>query len=86
LLDMMEKPDRVAQLQGDVALLRDGEVDSMRVGEPYVVGYVPWYAKLWSRAIQHPVLLGVLGALAGLLLAIGAFTALQELAARRRGV
>ena len=86
LLDMMEKPDRVAQLQGDVALLRGGEVDSMRVGEPYLVGYVPWYAQLWSRAIQHPVLLGVLGALAGLLLAIGAFTALQELAARRRGV
>jgi hypothetical protein len=58
----------------------------MRVGEPYLVGYVPWYAQLWSRAIQHPVLLGVLGAIAGLLLAIGAFTALQELAARRRGV
>jgi cellulose synthase operon protein B len=86
LLDMLEKPDRVAQLQGDVALLRSGEVDSMRVGDLYVVGYVPWYAKLWSKAIQHPVLLGVLGALAGLLLAIGAFTALQELAARRRGV
>jgi hypothetical protein len=86
LLDMLEKPDRVAQLQGDVALLRGGEVDSMRVGESYLVGYVPWYAQLWSRAIQHPVLLGVLGALAGLLLAIGAFTALQELAARRRGV
>jgi hypothetical protein len=86
LLDMLEKPDRVAQLQGDVALLRGGEVDSMRVGDTYLVGYVPWYAQLWSRAIQHPVLLGVLGALAGLLLAIGAFTALQELAARRRGV
>jgi hypothetical protein len=86
LLDMLEKPDRIAQLQGDVALLRDGQVDSMRVGEPYLVGYVPWYAQLWSRAIQHPVLLGVLGAVAGLLLAIGAFTGLQELAARRRGV
>ncbi|RKT27646.1 cellulose synthase subunit [Paraburkholderia sp. RAU2J] len=86
LLDMLEKPGRVAQVQGDVALLRGGEVDSMRVGDAYLVGYVPWYAQLWSRAIQHPVLLGVLGALAGLLLAIGAFTALQELAARRRGV
>ncbi|MCC8391025.1 cellulose biosynthesis cyclic di-GMP-binding regulatory protein BcsB [Paraburkholderia sp. MMS20-SJTR3] len=86
LLDMLEKPERVAQLQGDLALLRDGRLDSMRVGDTYVVGYVPWYARLWSKAIQHPVLLGVLGAFAGLLLAIGAFTALQELAARRRGV
>jgi hypothetical protein len=86
LLDVLEKPDRIAQLQGDVAIVRGGEVDSMRVGDPYLVGYVPWYARLWSHAIQHPVLLGVLGAIAGLLLAIGAFTALQELAARRRGV
>jgi hypothetical protein len=86
LLDVLEKPDRVAQLQGDVALVRGGEVDSMRVGEPYLVGYVPWYARFWSKAIQHPILLGVLGAIAGLLLAVGAFTALQELAARRRGV
>jgi hypothetical protein len=86
LLDMLEKPDRISQLQGDVALLRDGQVSSMRVGGTYLVGYVPWYARLWSKATQHPVLLGVLGAFAGLLLAIGAFTALQELAARRRGV
>jgi hypothetical protein len=83
---MLEKADLVAQVQGDVTLVRHNEVESMRVGDPYLVGYVPWYARIWSRAIQHPVLLGVLGTLAGLLLAIGAFTALQELAARRRGI
>lgn len=86
LLDALERPDLVAKLQGDVALVRDGRVESMRVGETYVVGYVPWYAQIWGRAIRHPVLLGVLGAIGGLLLAIGAFTALQELAARRRGI
>jgi hypothetical protein len=66
--------------------VRRGGVDSTRVGDTYVIGYVPWYAKLWSLAVRHPALLGVLGALAGLLLAIGAFTGLQELAARRRGI
>ncbi|MGF6778221.1 cellulose biosynthesis cyclic di-GMP-binding regulatory protein BcsB [Paraburkholderia sp. GAS334] len=86
VLDILEKADLVSQVQGDVALVRHGEVESMRVGESYLVGYVPWYARIWSKAIQHPVLLGVLGTLAGLLLAIGAFTALQELAARRRGI
>lgn len=86
LLDVLEKPDRVAQLQGDVALVRDGRIESMRVGDTYVVGYVPWYAQIWGRAIRHPVLLGVLGALGGLLLAIAAFTALQELSSRRRGI
>ncbi|CAG4901519.1 cellulose biosynthesis cyclic di-GMP-binding regulatory protein BcsB [Paraburkholderia saeva] len=86
VLDMLEKADLVAQVQGDVTLVRHDEVESMRVGDPYLVGYVPWYARIWSKAIRHPVLLGVLGTLAGLLLAIGAFTALQELAARRRGI
>jgi hypothetical protein len=86
LLDVLEKPDRVAQLQGDVALVRNGRIESMRVGDSYVVGYVPWYAQIWGRAIRHPVVLGVLGALGGLLLAICAFTLLQELSARRRGI
>ncbi|MDR5784815.1 cellulose biosynthesis cyclic di-GMP-binding regulatory protein BcsB [Caballeronia sp. LZ065] len=86
LLDVLERPDRVAQVQGDVSLVRRGGVDSMRVGDTYLVGYVPWYAKLWSRLMLHPVLLGLLGALAGLLIAVGAFAALQELAARRRGI
>ncbi|HEV3104370.1 MAG TPA: cellulose biosynthesis cyclic di-GMP-binding regulatory protein BcsB, partial [Trinickia sp.] len=86
LLDVFDKPDRVAQVQGDVALVHDGRVESLRVGDTYVVGYVPWYAKIWGWAIRHPILLGVIGALGGLLLAIGAFTALQELSARRRGI
>jgi hypothetical protein len=86
LLDVLERSDRVSQVQGDLSLVRRGGVDSTRVGDTYVIGYVPWYAKLWSLAVRHPALLGVLGALAGLLLAIGAFTGLQELAARRRGI
>lgn len=86
LLNVLEKPGLVAQLQGDVALVRGARVESMRVGDTYVVGYVPWYAQVWGRAIRHPILLGVLGAIGGLLLAIGAFTALQELSARRRGI
>jgi hypothetical protein len=83
LLDILEKPGMTAQVQGDVAIARPDGVDSMRVGPVYVVGYVPWYAKLWTTTIRHPVVLGVL---AGLLLAVGAFTALQALAARRRGI
>ncbi|AXF07093.1 cellulose biosynthesis cyclic di-GMP-binding regulatory protein BcsB [Paraburkholderia graminis] len=86
MLDVFERGDSVSRLQGDLALVRDGQIDSLRVGETYLVGYVPWYARIWSSAIRHPVVLGLLGALGGLLLAIGAFVALQELAARRRGL
>jgi hypothetical protein len=86
LLDVLERSERITQVQGDVSLVRRGGVDSMRVGESYVVGYVPWYAKLWSHAVEHPVLLGLFGALSGLLLAVAAFAALQELASRRKGL
>ncbi|SEI71011.1 cellulose synthase subunit [Paraburkholderia diazotrophica] len=86
LLDAFDKADRVGKVQGDVALIRADSVESMRVGPTYLVGELPWYAPLWRYAIQHPLLLGVLGVIAGLLLAIGAFAGLQALAERRRGI
>jgi hypothetical protein len=86
LLDIFETPGSIAQMQGDVALVRDGRIESMRVGDTYVVSYVPWYAQIWGRAMRHPILLGALGVLAGLLVAMGVFTALRGLAERRRGI
>jgi hypothetical protein len=85
LLDVFEKPGLVSQLQGDLALVRPGQVDSLRVGDRYVVGFVPWYARVWTHAARHPVVLGVVGVVAGLLLALGVFSVLQRIAARRRG-
>ncbi|WP_269507326.1 cellulose biosynthesis cyclic di-GMP-binding regulatory protein BcsB [Burkholderia sp. IMCC1007] len=86
LLDVFQKPGLVSQLQGDLALVRSGQVDSLRVGEPYVVGFVPWYARVWTHAARHPVVLGAVGVVAGLLLALGVFSVLQRIAARRRGM
>ncbi|OMG73553.1 cellulose biosynthesis cyclic di-GMP-binding regulatory protein BcsB [Burkholderia ubonensis] len=86
LLDVFENAGLVSQLQGDLAVVRPGTVDSMRVGDPYVVGFVPWYARLWTHAARHPVVLGAVGVVAGLLLALGAFSVLQRVAARRRGM
>ncbi|KVL26056.1 cellulose biosynthesis cyclic di-GMP-binding regulatory protein BcsB [Burkholderia sp. MSMB1835] len=86
LLDVFENAGLVSQLQGDLALVRPGQVDSLRVGEPYVVGFVPWYARVWTQAARHPVVLGAVGVVAGLLLALGVFSVLQRIAARRRGM
>ncbi|WP_321858146.1 cellulose biosynthesis cyclic di-GMP-binding regulatory protein BcsB [Burkholderia cenocepacia] len=86
LLNVFENAGLVSQLQGDLALVRPGQVDSVRVGEPYVVGFVPWYARVWTEAARHPVVLGAVGVVAGLLLALGVFSVLQRIAARRRGM
>ncbi|KDB07274.1 Cellulose synthase BcsB [Burkholderia sp. lig30] len=85
LLDVFERAGLISQVQGDLALVRPGTVDSMRVGEPYIVGYVPWYARVWTVAARHPLVLGAVGVVAGILIALGVFSLLQRIAARRRG-
>nr|WP_269435059.1 cellulose biosynthesis cyclic di-GMP-binding regulatory protein BcsB [Burkholderia savannae] len=84
LLDVFDKPGLVAQVQGDLALVRADAVDSMRVNDTYIVGYVSWYERLWGHAAKHPLLLGISGVLAGLLLTLAAFGVLQRIAERRR--
>lgn len=71
-------------ISGDVAIVRGREVQAMRVGPQYSVGYLPWYARTWMLAAAHPLLLAVLSVLAGILVAMGLFVGLQSVAARRR--
>jgi len=84
LLDAFDSPSLVAQMHGDVMVVRHGSVESMQIGEPYFVGTIPWHARIWGFAMRHPVLLGALGVLAGLLLAVNAFNFLHRVAERRR--
>ena len=84
LLDVFDSPSLVAQMHGDVVVVRHGSVESMQIGEPYFVGTIPWHARIWGLAMRHPVLLGALGVLAGLLLAVNAFNFLHRVAERRR--
>jgi hypothetical protein len=84
LLDALDSPSLVAQMHGDVVVVRHGSVESMQIGEPYFVGTIPWHARIWGLAMRHPVLLGALGVLAGLLLAVNAFNFLHRVAERRR--
>ena len=85
LLNVFENAGPCRSCRATAALVRPGQVDSLRVGEPYVVGFVPWYARVWTQAARHPVVLGAVGVVAGLLLALGVFSVLQRIAARRRG-
>ena len=72
-------------INGDVAIVRDREVQSMRIGPQYTVGHLPWYARVWMVAAAHPLLLAVFSVLAGILVAMGLFVGFQSIAARRRG-
>jgi hypothetical protein len=86
VIDALQNPGQVSQMQGDLTVIRGEDVQGQRVGPQYVVGDFPWYARIWMIAIKYPLALAMFGVLAGILVAIGVFLGLQALAARRRGI
>lgn len=85
VLDVLEDPGKVAQIRGDLTVIRQRDLEGLRLGETYYVGNLPWYARLWMQMSAHPALLAIAGILAGLLVALTLFWALGRLAARRSG-
>ncbi|WP_267920408.1 cellulose biosynthesis cyclic di-GMP-binding regulatory protein BcsB [Cupriavidus respiraculi] len=85
VLDALDDPGKVAQVRGDLTVVRTREVEGLRLGERYFVGDFPWYARVWVRVSSHPVFLAIGGIIAGLAVALSAFWALSRLAARRNG-
>ncbi|QRQ84112.1 cellulose biosynthesis cyclic di-GMP-binding regulatory protein BcsB [Cupriavidus oxalaticus] len=85
VLDALENPGKVAQMRGDLTVIRQDQVDGLRLGERYYVGDLPWYARIWVRVSAFPSLLAIGGLLAGLVVALSLFWTLGRLAARRGG-
>ena len=85
VLDALENPGKVAQMRGDLTVIRQDQVDGLRLGERYYVGDLPWYARIWVRVSAFPSLMAIGGLLAGLVVALSLFWTLGRLAARRGG-
>jgi protein-S-isoprenylcysteine O-methyltransferase Ste14 len=89
LLDVVSAlgdPGKVKVMKGGLVVARGSEIESVPIGGQYTVGDLPWYARIWLVVIKHPMLLALLGILAGILVAVGVFLGLQSLSSRRRGV
>ncbi|MBN3810680.1 cellulose biosynthesis cyclic di-GMP-binding regulatory protein BcsB [Paraburkholderia sp. Ac-20347] len=85
VLDALEDSGKVAAIHGDLTVVRQNEVEGLRVGERYFVGDLPWYARAWVHISRYPSLMAVAGILAGLIVALTVFWALGRMAARRTG-
>lgn len=79
----LEDSDRLARLQGDVALVSGDRVDSFRIGKTYELGHLPIWTRLWLIFSDRPVVLAVAAILVGLLVAMLMFFGLNFLARRR---
>ncbi|MED0631905.1 cellulose biosynthesis cyclic di-GMP-binding regulatory protein BcsB [Escherichia marmotae] len=68
---------------GSVAVIRESGVDSLRAGDTYYVGDLPWFERIQYVLARHPVLLAVLATLSVVLLAWVAWRLLRIISRRR---
>ena len=58
-------------------------INSLRVGDVYYVGHLPWFERLWYALANHPILLAVLAAISVILLAWVLWRLLRIISRRR---
>lgn len=54
LNEAMSDSDKRGAMSGSTAMIRESGVNSLRVGESYYVGHLPWWERLWSLLSTHP--------------------------------
>lgn len=72
-----------AAMFGSVSIIRDTGVYSLRVGDLYAVGYLPWWERLWFALSGHPFWLAAMSVVSVLLLALVLWRVMRFLAQRR---
>jgi hypothetical protein len=84
-LEALSDGGKVQYIRGDVALIRGENIESFRVNDVYYVGELPWWRWIWFHLHHHPLFLTAIGIAIGIFVALLAFGALRNLAARRLG-
>lgn len=68
---------------GSVAVIRESGVNSLRVGETYEVGHLPWWERIWYALSTHPVLLAGVAVLVVVMAAMMVWRVLRLISRRR---
>ncbi|MCZ4059651.1 cellulose biosynthesis cyclic di-GMP-binding regulatory protein BcsB [Pantoea sp. LMR881] len=68
---------------GSAAIIRESGVNSLRVGERYYVGHLPWWERLWNALATHPFWLATCALIVVLLFALMVWR-LMRMVSRRR--
>lgn len=72
-----------AAMFGSVSVIRESGVSSLRVGDIYYVGHLPWFERVWFALSNHPVLLAIFAAISIVLLAWVLWRMLRIISRRR---
>lgn len=68
---------------GSAAVIRDSGVSSLRVGDMYYVGHLPWWERIWHALALHPLWLASISALVTIIFAWLLWRGLKVLSRRR---
>lgn len=68
---------------GSVAVIRESGVNSLRVGDIYYVGHLPWWQRIWYALSTHPILLAVMAAIVVIIVALLLRRGLRAFSRRR---
>ncbi|MFS2221586.1 cellulose biosynthesis cyclic di-GMP-binding regulatory protein BcsB [Pantoea sp. B65] len=72
-----------AAIFGSVAMVRESGVNSLRVGDSYQVGYLPWWERLWNALATHPVWLALFAVVVVILFALLIWRVMRLVSRRR---
>ncbi len=70
VLEAMSDPGKVPLVRGAVTLVRDKDVESFDLGRTYVMGSLPVWLRARILFSEYPLLIGLAGVLAGLVIAL----------------
>lgn len=86
LLDTaMNDSGKRAAIFGSASIIRESGVASVRVGDTYWVGHLPWWERIWNKLATHPLLLAVFAAIVVVLFALLVWRLMRSVSRRRLG-
>lgn len=74
-----------AAIYGSASIIRESGVNSLRVGDRYFVGHLPWWERLWHALASHPVLMALFAVVVALLVALMVWRLMRLVTRRRLG-
>ncbi|WP_239953215.1 cellulose biosynthesis cyclic di-GMP-binding regulatory protein BcsB [Pantoea sp. Z09] len=83
LNDALTDSGKRGAIFGSAAIIRESGVNSLRVGDNYYVGHLPWWERLWTMLATHPFWLALCAVLVVVLFALMTWRLMRIITRRR---
>lgn len=83
LNDALTDSGKRAAIFGSAAVIRESGVNSLRVGDNYFVGHLPWWERLWTMLATHPFWLALCAVFVVVLFALMIWRLMRIITRRR---